>query len=175
VENSSRLRYCAPEIAIDPSKPLPPTTVTSAADMWGIGVIAFELLTNERVFPTEASDAEIISALRGHALPWEAAAPGREGRCEKLRGLKRAVLACLDRDPSRRPTAESLLASWEHMYDSMKTLSTVEATRAAHMHGESGHVHGESAHVRANEGEDVTQSNTLGAVTIDKGGGKQTH
>jgi serine/threonine protein kinase len=128
VKQLGRLRYCAPETVPDPSLPLnqqPPTTVTGAADIWSIGVIAFELLTNERVFSASATDEDIIASLRGHALPWEAGA-GREERYEKLRGLKRAVLACLDRDVSKRPSAAALLASLEHMFDSMKTQGTFE-------------------------------------------------
>ena len=34
-----------------------------------------------------------------------------------LRGLRRSVLRCLDRDPARRPTCEALLGSWNHMFD----------------------------------------------------------
>jgi serine/threonine protein kinase len=128
VKQSGRLRYCAPESVPDPFLPLnqqPPSTVTGAADIWSIGVIAFELLTNERAFSPNATDEEIIASLWGHALPWEAGS-GREERCEKLRGLKRAVLACLDRDVYKRPSAAAMLSSLEHMFDSMRTQGTFE-------------------------------------------------
>jgi serine/threonine protein kinase len=131
VKHSGWLRYCAPEAVANPSLQLiqqPPTTVSSAVDIWAIGVIAFELLTNTRVFSPAATDEEIMAALRGRSLPWEVGAEGHAECCEKLRGLKRAVLACLDREPSRRPTAASLLSSWEHIFDSMKTQGTFEPT-----------------------------------------------
>jgi hypothetical protein len=94
-------------------------------------VIAFELLTHERVFSTATTDEEIISALHGHRLPWEAAVQGHVERCQQLRGLKSAVLACLSRDASRRPTAAALLASFGRMFDSMKTQSSVGSSKQA--------------------------------------------
>ena len=125
-----RLRYCAPEVVADPSLPLeqqPSTVVTRAADIWAVGVIAFELLTQERVFPPEATVEDVVCALRGAGLPWERGAV----RCARLRGLRGAVLACLARDPARRPSAAALLASWEHLFDSMKTNGTFATTRTA--------------------------------------------
>lgn len=129
---TNRLRYCAPELLADPAQPLvhqPPVAVSGAADIWAVGVIAFELLTNERVFASDTTDAEIVAALRGNALPWEAGVPGQEERCSKLRGLRRAVLACLSRDVYSRPNATALLSSWEYMFDSMKTSGTFDSTR----------------------------------------------
>jgi serine/threonine protein kinase len=134
VNSSGRLRYSPPEAVADPSQPLHPpqlTAVTSAADIWAIGVIAFELLTHERVFSTAEADEEIFGALHGHRLPWEAAVEGHVERCQKLRGLKSPVLACLSRDASRRPTAAALLASFGCMFDSMKTQGTVGSSKLA--------------------------------------------
>lgn len=124
---TSRLRYCAPEVLADPALPLeqqPPRAVSGAVDIWAIGVIAFELLGKERVFPPEATDETIIAALRGQALPWAAGVDRQAERCQKLRGLKRVVLACLERDESKFPSAEALLSSWEHVFDNMKTQGT---------------------------------------------------
>jgi serine/threonine protein kinase len=134
VETSGRLRYSPPEAVADLSLlPHPPqlTTVTSAADIWSIGVIAFELLTHERVFSPDATDEEVIWTLHGHRLPWETAVQGHAERCQKLRGLKSAVLACLSRDASRRPTAAALLASFGRMFDSMKTQGTFASSKLA--------------------------------------------
>ena len=131
VRNTWRLRYCAPEAVADPAfaqDQQPPRPVRGAADIWAIGVIAFELLTQERVFPPEATDESIMGVLRGRALPWEAGVEGQTERCGRLRGLRRAVMACLERDPLKRPSAESLLSSWEHVFDSMKTQGTFAAS-----------------------------------------------
>lgn len=53
------------------------------------------------------------------ALPWEGEGPEVQARLRCLRRLKDSVLACLDREPARRPTAQQLLATWEHFFDVM--------------------------------------------------------
>ena len=131
MRHASRLRYCASEAVADPAQApeqQPPRTVGAAEDIWAIGAIAFELLTQERVFPPDATDDSMMGALRGGTLPWEAGVAGQAARCERLRGLRRAVLACLERDAAKRPSAESLLSSWESVFDSMKTQGTFDAT-----------------------------------------------
>ena len=56
--------------------------------MWSLGVVAFELLTNERVFPEGMPPEQIRAALAGQTLlPWEEGAPGAEEKKQKLRGL----------------------------------------------------------------------------------------
>jgi serine/threonine protein kinase len=129
VEHMSRLRYSAPEVLQRPGAAEPGTVrVSCAQDVWAVGVIAFELLTGERAFPETALQEEIQSALLQGELPWEAGVPGAEERQAKFRGLRRAVLACLDRHPANRPTAASLLSSWESVFDSMKTRGTFETS-----------------------------------------------
>jgi serine/threonine protein kinase len=132
VEHMSRLRYSAPEVLQRPGAAEPGTVrVSCAQDVWAVGLIAFELLTGERAFPETASQEEIQSALLQGGLPWEAGVPGAEERQAKLRGLRRAVLACLDRNPANRPTAASLLSSWESVFDSMKTQGTFQGRTAS--------------------------------------------
>lgn len=44
-----------------------------ASDMWGLGLIAFELLTGKRVFPDDLPDEQVLAMLVGlQPLPWEA-------------------------------------------------------------------------------------------------------
>lgn len=108
--------------------------VNAAVDIWAIGVIAFELLTGERVFPPAAvsssgSDAAVKAALLGRTLlPWEGASDAAKGRQEKLRGLRRTVLKCLARDPTARPTSDTLLQSWEHAFDNMQSRGSTLST-----------------------------------------------
>eukprot|EP00892_Ulva_mutabilis_P005565 jgi/Ulvmu1/3380/UM158_0003.1 len=87
--------------------------------MWALGLMAFELLTGERVFPPIVSTRESIWAkLCGReVLPWEGGAPRQAEKLVQLRGLKQAVLQCLQRHPSDRPTAEQVLTQWRTLFD----------------------------------------------------------
>lgn len=68
----------------------------------------YELLTHTRVFPRLTDRQAIIDCLAGRALlPWED--PARSGELDMMKGLRRSVLACLSRDPAKRPTTELLL------------------------------------------------------------------
>ena len=104
--------------------------VDSAVDIWAVGVIAFELLTGERAFPThrtspQESNSATQEAIAGRVpLPWEGPNKATQQRLEKLRGLRRTVMRCLERDPARRPTAAALTSSWDHTFDNMQTMGT---------------------------------------------------
>lgn len=108
----------------------PPVAVATAeADMWALGVVAFELLSNERAFPPFAAPEAIRAALRGSTLlPWEQGAPGAEARRQKLRGLRGAVLGCLNRDPTLRPTAKTVLTAWNDVFDQLKSSGVLGPT-----------------------------------------------
>lgn len=67
------LEYAAPEI-IAGIKPGVATcaSATAAADMWALGMVAFELLTNEPLFAPGTAPKTIRAALAGRKpLPWE--------------------------------------------------------------------------------------------------------
>lgn len=124
--NAGSVAYTAPEIllAVTPGSPAHALASTSG-DVWALGLLAFELLTNERVFPPGTPPEDIHAKLVGGApLPWEAGAEGVEKRWKKLRGLRRLVLKCLARDPTNRPSAKSLMQSWMHIFDVVKTGGT---------------------------------------------------
>ncbi|NJR41438.1 MAG: hypothetical protein HC767_01030 [Akkermansiaceae bacterium] len=136
-DNLSSLAYTAPEVlaSVGPNQPQA-ARATAEADMWALGVVAFELLTNERVFPPGTPPEAIRAALAGQApLSWEDGAVGAEQRREKLRGLRRLVMPCLARVPEQRPSAKAVLHSWHNMFDDMKTRGTFESDGA--QHGES--------------------------------------
>ena len=84
----------------------------------------------ERAFPIadmSAAQPENLAqeAIAGRALlPWEGSSEATQLRLEKLRGLKRTVMRCLDRDPANRPTAAALVSSWDHTFDHMRTQGT---------------------------------------------------
>lgn len=68
ISHPSRLCYCAPELIANPAlqqdgqKPVP---VTSAADIWSIGLVAYELLTQERVFSQGATPEQVMTRIGG--------------------------------------------------------------------------------------------------------------
>lgn len=95
--------------------------VSAAADVWALGVTAFELLTGERAFrgsnggPAAPAWRATQDALAGRRpLPWE---PPTPDQLRKLRGLKASVLQCLVRNPDHRPTSNELVCWWNDLLD----------------------------------------------------------
>eukprot|EP00892_Ulva_mutabilis_P005772 jgi/Ulvmu1/3567/UM167_0001.1 len=133
---SFSLKYAAPEVVHALEAGSKTIHVDAAVDMWAVGVIAFELLTGERAFPTHnmsAAESEQAAqdAIAGRApLLWEGPSDATRERLEKLRGMRRTVLRCLDRDPVKRPTAAALVQSWDHTFDNMQTRGTDWSARS---------------------------------------------
>lgn len=124
------LNYAAPEVIQALESGRRTVHVNAAVDIWAIGVIAFELLAGERAFPVDGlpsaeTEQAAKDAIMGRTpLPWEALSDGANERLGRLRGMRRTVLRCLDRDPAERPSAQALVNSWEHIFDNMKTRGT---------------------------------------------------
>ena len=127
---SFSLKYAAPEVVHALEAGSRSIEVHPAVDIWSIGVIAFELLTGERAFSILNMDAieseqAAQEAIAGRVpLPWEGTSEETQQRLEKLRGMRRTVLRCLERDPAERPTAAALLSAWDHTFDNMHTRGT---------------------------------------------------
>jgi serine/threonine protein kinase len=114
---SYSLQYVAPEVFAAVNAGEEYITVSAAADIWALGVIAFELLSRSRAFPAGISKEAITSQLLGQqALPWEEGGSGN-AELSKLRGLRRSVLRCLRRNPESRMSAAELVEMWEGMFD----------------------------------------------------------
>jgi serine/threonine protein kinase len=113
--------YAPPEIVRAHLAKERATVAVASTDMWALGVVAFEMLTKQRTF-AYASAQEMISRTAGPGpLPGEDPAAEAQARLCELRGLKRAILLCIDRDPAKRPTSQALLQSWNHMFESVRT------------------------------------------------------
>ena len=132
--NPSSLPYTAPEVlqsVLPGAGGTPCAAATAEADVWALGVVAFELLTSERVFREGTPLRVVRAALAGKApLPWEEGAEGAEGRLQRLRGLRRLVLPCLERNPAKRPCASAVMTSWWHLFDECKTRGTFDSNTA---------------------------------------------
>lgn len=118
----------APEVFASVGNSRPPSAVASPeADMWAVGLLSFELLTGERVFPEGTPLSTVHATLRGKTLfPWEEGAANAAKNKEKLRGLQRLVMPCLSRNPKQRPSAKAAITSFHSMFDNMKTRGTFE-------------------------------------------------
>ena len=125
------MKYASPEVVLALEAGEKTVVVDPASDIWAVGVIAFELLTGEPIFPRTSldhgdRDKETRDAISGRTqLPWER--PDAKALLEKLRGLRRSIMRCLDRDSAQRPTAEALLKSWDNSFDYMHTQGTAQS------------------------------------------------
>ena len=70
---------------------------------------------------------------RGGPLPWEGSGPDVYARLKLLRRLKGSVLACLDRDPRKRPTAAQLVQTWNRFFDANETAVSGTGSDVANM------------------------------------------
>jgi serine/threonine protein kinase len=116
------LRYAAPETMIAREAGEQSVVADAAVDMWALGVMAYELLTDEPLFQSgRDSEQTIMDRLTGRSpLPWEDGWHEDEERTRKLRQLRmlrRSLLQCLSRDARARPTSEELLATWDKQFD----------------------------------------------------------
>jgi serine/threonine protein kinase len=111
---SLTLAYSAPEVMASYESKQRTHIATAAADVWALGVIAFEMLTGEPIFPPLATHSEISSAAIGRSeMPWEG--PRRGELLRKLRVFEASVLECLERDPGKRPPIESVVRGWDSL------------------------------------------------------------
>lgn len=106
------LHYAAPEgiKAYEGNEQMSQTN--AAVDICALGVIAYELFTQEPVFRKGATDGEARDALMGRSnLPWE------DSVCmplhaPELTAARPTVLACLARSASERMSAADVAKGW---------------------------------------------------------------
>ena len=118
--------YAPPEVAQADERGDRTIVADAAADMWALGVMAFELLTHQPVFHPWSTPRETVWAqLCGRAaLPWEDGAPEQATKVKQLQVLKRAVLECLQRKPEDRPAADQVLRHWRSLFEANTVTTT---------------------------------------------------
>lgn len=98
--------YAPPEDVVAVEQGQVATKATAAADMWALGMMAYEALTGTRVFPEGTPDKHVRDSLTGrHPLPWERMDAASLQCMDRMQGFKSSVLQCLDRNPHIRPRA----------------------------------------------------------------------
>ena len=118
------LPYIAPEIVAAAVETTPPiAAATAEADIWALGVVMLETVTDAHAFPPSTPSESIRAALTGDdPLPWEHGAEGLNELLRKLGRMHHIVLPCLSRNPQKRPSATSLLHAWNSMADDVNPL-----------------------------------------------------
>jgi eukaryotic-like serine/threonine-protein kinase len=104
--------YMAPEIMLEGE-------VDERADVYAVGCVAYYLLTGQRVFEADTAMKMFLQHVQAPPVP-----PSERTEMPIPRELDQIVLACLEKDPRRRPqNAEELLrmlrrcrfgAAWDH-------------------------------------------------------------
>jgi Protein kinase domain len=107
------VQYAPPEVIAAAARGKRTVVASGAVDVWALGVVAFELLTRSRVFPpfNDRRDDMVAKLLGRGKLPWEEEGAAKQV-LPQLRALKRSVLACLARDPARRPDGLEVHGKW---------------------------------------------------------------
>lgn len=128
------LPYMAPE-AIES-----PKTVTCSADVWSIGAMLYHILCGE---PPYGSGLKAVKTILEAKPP---VAPNFLGAKPQFRPLAEEVLkialACLKKDPTARPTADTLIAECEKLCYSVTLRETGTVRR--HVHTTCGFLHGDA-------------------------------
>lgn len=77
-------------------------------DIWALGVVAFEAVTQSRALTSQAQIAQCVQG--GAAYPWEVP-PGAQPQAWRQSRLRPLVAPCLQRDAALRPTAAQVHAA----------------------------------------------------------------
>ena len=71
-------------------------TVDARSDVWALGVVLYELLTNKHPFEAETMTALLASIIADAPIPL------RQRRAEVPPAIEQLVMGCLEKDPARR-------------------------------------------------------------------------
>ena len=91
--------YLAPEIVLGER------AIDGRVDIYGLGCVAYWLVSGQRVFEGTTSMELVLHHVQTPPVP-----PSRRGGIAVPRELEDLILACLEKDPARRPTSARELA-----------------------------------------------------------------
>ena len=92
--------YMPPEVALSREQ------IDGRADLYGLGCVAYWLLTGRLVFEEQSSTATILAHVQN-----EPVAPSQRSGVPVPAGLERATLSCLAKSPSDRPASAEALSA----------------------------------------------------------------
>ena len=123
---SFTLTYAPPEVVRAYKDGERSITAKKSADIWSLGVIAYEMLVGSPTFPAGTHPDIVIDAVMGRVpLPWESATAAE---LRPLMRLKHVTLQCLHRDESKRPDAQQVLGAMQGIFRAATT-----TTRRTHI------------------------------------------
>ncbi|KIO24525.1 hypothetical protein M407DRAFT_76836, partial [Tulasnella calospora MUT 4182] len=106
--NEYTLRWAAPELLMDDEAGL-------SSDIWALGWICYEVMTNSVPFENIKKDAIIIK----HVIDGNLPSVTDHARISLTRQLCSLMVGCWSVDPTKRPTAEDCRKSMEWMVSSV--------------------------------------------------------
>ncbi|KAL3138737.1 hypothetical protein ABBQ32_005584 [Trebouxia sp. C0010 RCD-2024] len=102
------LRYAAPEVVQGDQSGREPPLATPAADVWALGVIAYEVLCGLPLFDKDMNQAEVVSMLLGYtAMPFEAN-PALFQSINAPPNAQNMLRQMLQRNPAARPALKDV-------------------------------------------------------------------
>jgi eukaryotic-like serine/threonine-protein kinase len=90
--------YMAPEVILGEAE------VDARADVYAIGCLAYWMLTGQRVFESDSATKLLIDHVQTAPVP-----PSQRTELPIPREFEKIVLACLEKDPNRRPQNAEIL------------------------------------------------------------------
>ena len=125
--------YMAPEIALGSSP------VDGRTDLYGLGCVAYWLITGNLVFEEKGGTAMMLAHLQ--KIP---VAPSKRSEIMVPAGLDRAIMMCLAKEPAQRPAGADVLARMLERCDDVGSWTPEDAERwwRTHMTADVVHMEG---------------------------------
>lgn len=126
------LRYAAPEVVQGDQTSKEPPFATIAADVWALGVIAYEVLCGQRLFNKDMNQAEVVSMMLGYTpLPFEAN-PALFQSMNAPPNAQNMLRQMLQRNPTARPALKDVLSN--SLFAAVSQAQQLQTERAQSAH-----------------------------------------